>query len=610
MSTLTLRRSSSAYIRQDLPTKRSGSNPSFLHIKAQSGSDGKRTDALVNFGLPGFLLDPQTKISSALLTITPSSPWQSASSLTVGLPTKSWGASTAQWSSGYGNDNPIVTALTSPSATKPFVVNVKPHLELIRGGKKFYGWRLSNNNATSRNIRNNIAAQNATLVIEYTRAPSKPSVAAPTDGQIVDIGAPVVKMTQVDPTLTTVNAIQVQVNTNESEIGTWDSGTVTSIETMMDLADTSFPPVTVDGQSRWWRGRIRGDGDEWSEWTAWTEFVYDPLGTIAIVSPGAAPNDFVTEQTPPLVWTTNGFQQEFCRAILTDYVTNARLWDSGWIKTRDLSLHPPKGLIVAVDHQYKWNLWSHDGKDRSLIGGLDAYASATRVFTYKLASAIEPVINLTAVDMTPLPFVKLRFQRTPAADEYEMVRDGRSRALVDAEEVLQPDGSFEWIDPTASPRRTHKWTVRAVVNGLTSASNPEVTKKIDPAGIWLCDLENGDYVTLVTKQQQSMALSEDGGTFMPLNARYGVRITTSLHGYAGTVVGEILKTDLTGEETGQAMHDRFLRMRERKSTEMSLVLADAAYRVLPYNMTITESPEPGQNGDYVYPCSFDFIQVG
>lgn len=607
MSTLTLTRTSSTYIREDLPTKQAGSNPTFLYVKAEVGGNNQRRDTLLNYPLPGFLLDPSTKIVSATLDLSPYGAWPAASNIGVGLITKGWAASTVKWSSFVGMDNVINVALANPFAANPFLVDVKPHMELIRGGKKFYGWRISTTSTTNRIFRNRLDAM-PTLVIEYTRAPARPSVAAPTDGQTVSDAAPVVKMTQTDPTLTTVNAIQVQVNTNESEIGTWDSGEWLTTETLLDLSTTDFPPVAVVGQSRWWRGRVRGDGDEWSEWTAWTEFVYDPLGTISIITPADPPDDFVTEQTPPIAWATFGFDQEFYRAMLFDHVTNVKLWDSDWVRSQDTSTHPPKGKIVAVDHQYRAEVWAHDGKNRSLSDA-DPYARDVRVFTYKLAAAIDPVINLTVEDMTPLPFVKLRWERTPAADQYEIVRDGIVVDLVDAAEVLEDDGTFAYIDPTAPPRRAHIWTVRAVVNGLTSAVNPSEPGEIEPAGIWLCDLENGDYVTLITETQQTMSLSEDGGTFIPLNARYAIRITTSLHGYGGTVVGEILKTDLTGDETGQSMRDRFLQMRERKSQVMSLVLADNAMRVVPFNMTISESPRPGKNGDYVYPCSFEFVQV-
>lgn len=607
MSTQTLVRTASTWIREDLPTRRQGSNPTYLYVKAETGNSNNRRHPLINYALPAFLLDPQTKIVSATLVLTPTAAWSANSSIGVGLAAKGWAASTAKWSLNLGMTDIINKALVSPSKANPFYVNVKPHLELIRGGKKFYGWRISTNNTTSRAFYNK-GTLAPTLIIEYTRAPSRPSVAAPTEGQVVNDPAPLVKMTQVDPTLTTINAIQVQVNTNESEIGTWDSGTVLSTETVLDLSTTSFPPVAVDGQSRWWRGRIRGDGDEWSEWTAWTEFVYDPLGTISIVTPGVAPNDFVNEQTPLFAWETFGFDQEFYRALLFDHETNAKLWDSDWVKDVDTSTHPPAGKIVRVDHPYRIEVWAHDGKDRSL-SDVDPYAKDVRVFTYKLAAAIEPVINLGVVPNEPLPLPKLVWERTPTADKYEIVRDGRVRDLVDAEDVLQGDGTFAYVDPTAAPRRPHTWTVRAVVNGLTSAANPSITDQVDSHGIWLIDLETDDYVTIITKTQQTMALTEDGGTFMPLNARYGVRITTSLHGYSGSVVGEILKTDLTGEETGQTMHDRFLQMRENKSSVMSLVLADAAYRIVPFDMTISESPEVGKDGDYVYPCSFSFIQV-
>jgi hypothetical protein len=610
VSDLTLARDASAHIRQDEQARRSGTNPAFLKVKNSSGSANDQWDALLSFGLPAILLEPDTNIVSATLVVYPSTYWQASASLTVGLATNSWGASTAQWSDGIGMSAERVTLpLAGPSDTNPFRVDVKSLIELVRAGRRFYGFRLQTNNTTLRSIRNNNTDM-PTLYVSYTRAPARPSIAAPADGQVVDNPAPVLKMAQTDPQLSTINAIQIVTSKNAGQTWDWDSGVRLTTETMLDLATTDFPPMTQQGEERWWAGRLRGSGGDWSEWTSWARFTYETLGTVQITSPAAPPNNVVGEQAPALQWVTNGFVQQFFRALLYDNVDKRRLWDSGWLQSQEKSVHPPAGLITTVGREYRWELFATDGLNRTLVGDNEAYAGAARTFRYELAAEVAPVNGLVAEDMTPLPFVRLRFNREVLANQYEIVRDGRSRALVDLEEVLQPDGSLAWVDPSAAPRRSHTWTVRAVVNGKTSASNPTVSKTIEPAGVWLCDLANDDYITIVTDKQQTMALSEDGGTFTPLNARYGIRVTTSLHGYAGTVVGEILMTDLTGPQSGQEMRDRFMRMRERRSTEMSLILADAAYRVVPFNMTIAESPEPGRNGDYVYPCSFDFIQVG
>jgi hypothetical protein len=609
MSRLTLTRDGSAFIRQAERTRTSGANPSFLHIKrAKDGSNTEQT--VINFGLPAIVLDSKTQVQSATLTVTPAATWAGPVILTVSLIAGSWAASTASWATldFAAFEQSVQAGDTNHAGGVPFSIDVTPLINAIRGGGRFYGFRIASTSQTLNSIRNNAAIPS--LTIDYERAPERPSAASPVDGQVVDDPTPTLRMTQVDPTLTTINAIQVQTSKDAGATVDWDSGTVLTTETQLDLGKTAFAPMTAQGEKRWWRGRIRGNGDRWSEYTGWNAFSFETLGQVSIFNPPAPPNAVVHDQRSPLEWNTNGFQQEFFRAILSNNATKERLWDSGWIASREKSVYPPAGLITVVGQEYKWELWSTDGLERSIVGNNEAYAGMTRTFRYELANDVEPVYGLTAIDMDPLPFVKLRWSRDSLADQYEIVRDGRARALVDVEELRQPDGYFEWVDPSASPRRTHTWSVRAVVGRRTSASNPTVSKTIEPAGVWLCDLANGEYVTIITDKQQSMALTEDGGTFTPLNARYSVRVTTSLHGYSGSVVGEILKTELTGNETGQSMHDRFLRLRERKATEMSLILADAAYRIVPFNMTIAESPIPGRNGDYVYPCSFDFVQVG
>lgn len=612
MSTLTLMRDASAFIRQADPSRPSGANPAFLHMKrAQGGPNAE--NALLSFGLPSILLHPRTRIISAILVLHPSSTWGGAFDLAVSMPTQGWGASTATYAGLEFSPGGVEPAVGSSAANWPagarYQIDVAPLLETVRSGFRFYGFRLRTSSQTLQNIRNNDGTA-PTLVVEYSTAPSRPSIASPVDGQVVDDPTPLLKLSQVDPTLTTINAIQVVTSRDSGVTTDWDSGVRLTTETQVDLGGTTFVPLSQQGESVWWAGRLRGSGGDWSEWTGWAQFTYETLGQVQILNPPAAPGNVVHEQTPTLEWSTTGFQQEFFRAVLYNNATKDRLWDSGWIASREKAVSAPPGLITVVGQEYKWEMWATDGLNRSLVGNNEAYAGATRTFRYELANDVDPVVGLVAEDMAPLPFVRLRWNRSAAADEYEIVRDGRARALLDPEELRQPDGSYAWTDPAAAPRRSHTWSVRAVVNRRTSASNPTVSKTIEPAGVWLCDLRNGEYVTIITEDQQTMSLSEDGGTFTPLNARYGIRVTTSLHGYGGTIVGEILKTDLTGNESGQSMHDRFLRIRERKSSEMSLILADAAYRIVPFNMTIAESPLPGRHGDYVYPCSFDFIQVG
>jgi hypothetical protein len=615
VSILTLKRDASAFIRaggQERPgdlklsSAPSGPNPSFLQMKASPS----RADTLVSFGLPALMLDQNTRIVSATLVVTPSVAVGGNRTLFASMPTKSWAASGVRWVDNVGEEAELGISVANAGPTNPFRLNVKSHIESIRSGRRFYGWRLRTANSAAWTIRNNNDLM-PTLVIEYYRVPGKPVVAAPTNGQVVDKPKPLLKLQRLDPDLTTIDAIQVVTAANPNmDPWVWDSGIVLTTETQLDLAKTSFPALTVQGQSTFWSARLRGIGGDWSPWSDGSEFIYETLGTAQITYPPDAPNNVVGEQTAGMAWVTTGFQQEFLRALLYDNETGARLWDSGWIQSREQTIYPPAGLITRVGHEYKWQVYVTDGQNRTLVGDNEAYAGDTQTFRYELSADVTPVQGLVAVDMAPLPFVKLVWDREAAANQYEVVRDGVSRALVQLEEVLQPDGKLGWVDYQAAPRRSHTWTVRSVVNGRTSSSNPTVSKTIEPAGVWLYDIATGEYVTVITDKQQTAALSEDGGVFTPLNARFGIRVTTSLHGYSGSVVGEILKTDLTGEETGQVMRDRFLRMRERKSTPMSLVLADAAYKVIPFNMTITESPQVGRNGDYVYPCSFDFIQVG
>ncbi|GAA3509952.1 hypothetical protein GCM10022234_00100 [Aeromicrobium panaciterrae] len=610
MTTLTIPRTSSATNYEGSPTAKYGSTQTLLYMSNQAT---KRRFAYVASAMPAILLNPNTEIQSAKLYFRNKDAWAGSNQVTATMLSGAWSAANLSW-----NVKPATTLLTASqtkvdaAANTLWELDVLAHLEAMQAGAPNRGWRLSTNSNTIRSIKNT-GADAVALVVEYYVPPNKPTALSPADGQVVSLAKPSLKVTDVDPSLTAQVAIQVQMNsTNVWTAPTYDSGELPSTSSTVDLSTVVGSPTLSPGDTRWWRGRVKGTGNIWSPWSDGAEFQYQPLGTLAILVPDAPPNNEVTDPTPPIGWDPS-FVQTAYRMFIVDPDLPPDSWvlyDTGLIAGAADTDAPDEGVITVVGKTYRTIVRSWDGYNRVSNGGVPEYVEASRDFTFELSAGVDPVTALAAVDLNPYPFVKLTWSRTTEPDMFQIVRDGVQIALVQAVDATIGGDDYEWVDSTAAPRQEHTWIVRAIVNGETSATNPDVTAEINPRGIWLCDPENDVYVTVITQDAQSMVLSESGETFTVLNAEYSVRTVSSLRGYTGSITGELFATELTGSLTGAQLRDMFLDVRDRYvGRQMTLTLADMALRVVPFNMTVSPTPHPGRDGDYRYVCSFDFIEV-
>ena len=291
-------------------------------------------------------------------------------------------------------------------------------------------------------------------------------------------------------------------------------------------------------------------------------------------------------------------------------MTTKPIWDSGIVTSIAETTTPDVDVAKVVGKEYLLTVEAWDGFNRVGNGGELEHVTETRTFTFELSAGVDPVDDFTLVDMAPYPFVKLTFTRTEAADGFQIIRDGVSIGVFDAADLLVSGDDYEYVDTLAAPRREHTWYVRAIVNGETSAVNTPRTMTIEPSGLWLCQPEQDRFLPFITLASQAVGLSEDGGTFTPLNAVHAVRVTGSLRGWSGTIVGEILATTLTGDVlTGSGLRDMFLEMRRDTGQPMILTLLDMNVKVVAFNMTIAPTPTIGRDEDYVYLASFEFIEV-
>jgi hypothetical protein len=614
MPTVVLARTSGAYIQQAASTTRSGSNPATFPLTG--GASSKAIYALLKFtNIPAEVFGPDSTITAATLSVVTVGHPSEAHEYAARRITETWLSGRVTWAT-----RPAVHSLTGVSTSEARVkgtrifMDVLAHVQAMHAAGVNFGFEVRFNDTTSHkhSLRNGSAEGDvATLTIEYSTSPLKPTGLSPADGQVVSEANPTLRITSGQASGQVVNAIQVQVDAAHDDVTPdFDTGTVLGSDMQIDLDDYTFTDLT-DGQTTAWRARVRGNGNVWSEWSEWADFTYQQFGTLTLLEPQVAPDNKITDPTPPISWDFSEPQEAY-RLIFTDPALPPGLdviYDSGMVTSSDETATPISPVATETGHTYRVTVRTWDAYPRVATGGVADYQEVSRDFTYELTAGVDPVTAFALENMTPYPFVKLTWTRAEPPDGFEIVRDGVSIGVFTAVDLLVSGDDYEYIDTTAAPRREHTWIVRAIVNGEVSATNTALTLEIEPVGIWLSQPEKERYLPFITLASQAMGLTEDGESVNVLGASHGTRIFGGQRGWSGTIVGEIMATPLTDTDTGAELRDQFLLMRQEQGETMILSLLDMALRIVPFNMTIAPTPTLGRNGDYVYAASFEFIEV-
>jgi hypothetical protein len=312
------------------------------------------------------------------------------------------------------------------------------------------------------------------------------------------------------------------------------SAAATATGTITATVTETFTPL-ADGASTYWRVRVQDGAGVWSPWSLAAQFSRTTKGTLTITNPAASPNNFVSEATPPILWTFTGRTQTAHQVIITN-AAGRWIHNSGKLTSSATSYTLPKG-IIHDDKTYTVYIRVWDNTtSREATPGDAPYTQASRAFTYNLSATVAPVTALTGTDLTPVPALQRDWSRSTAPDSFTIVRGGK----VIASNVLPGDAftsgtSYRFVDHGADPNIPHTWKVRAVVNGVTSSANPTVTKTLKPAGIWLLDPDTDISVQLVGSDNGSWANGEDAEVYTPVGGTRVVRVTQALRGFEGSM---------------------------------------------------------------------------
>jgi hypothetical protein len=494
-----------------------------------------------------------------------------------------------------------------------WLVDVTSQVQSVANGDVWYGWQLTGNfnpllwfydsTATDPTLR-------PRLELAWSVPPSAPTALRPGGGRVVSLAAPTVAATYTD--VGNDNALAaVQVQTNSSNLWTspaWDSGAVTASAPELDLSTQGTFVGLADGETRWWRMRCTDTNGLVSAWSQAESFTRDIKGTVAITSPGVAPNNFVNEQTPPIVWSFTGETQKAYQVNISDPVTGAIIWSSGKVTGTATSLTlPAAALPSAAGTIYNVRVIVWDSKNRETIPNDPAWADASRDFSFVLSNLTTPTTNLVLTPGDPRPQVTLAWSRATFPDSFSIMRNN----VVIVSGILPGDvGSgtqFSYIDRSAPPGNSLTYQVLAVVNGKASSGNSTGTVTVRSQGIWLSDYLRQNEVVLFGRETRDWIYGEDSEVLTALNSSESTVVTHSLRGLEGTVQGTLQATAPIGlATTAQQQQAAILTIRAKPGQQCWLTLSDATIPVVIRNLKCAPRPLPTP----VYDVSFEFYQVG
>lgn len=492
------------------------------------------------------------------------------------------------------------------SAKHMFELDVTADLAAVAAGATFYGYIITTTAPFTIQLYGaNGSTLQPELQVDYTVPPSKPRDLSPAMGRAVGLAKPYLTFNYYDTNGSEkVSAVQVQTNpTNSFTTPAWDSGEVATPEAALDLADTTHPGVAANA-TMWWRVRAKSAAGVWSLWSDPTSFVYRVKPTVTMTNPGAT----FTDPTPPITWTYSsptGSAQKRWRAAL--YVEQNGRWvtvdhsgervgaDTAWTPTKPASFN---AYDPNARHRAVVDVW--DSYNREETPGDRAFASASRVATFQQGTGVVAPTGLAVALDYPRPDAVLTWARTETPDFWAVYRDGKLLERLPGPDLAAGGTSYTFRDFPA--RGAHTWTVRAIVNGQTSAAIT-ATATVDFKGTWLFD-DEGRAVCIQDDRDHDMTMPEVSALHEPLGSDRVVVITQALRGYEGNVSGLI--TELKGQpEQATTWRANLLAFKSEPTAIRTLVIEDQAFPVIVRNVQLKQAPK--RHG---WLASFEYYQQG
>lgn len=539
----------------------------------------------------------------------------SAGSITITLTAVNakWAAKKLTW-----NNKPVAVkgtavALTkNPSAGTVWAFNVTEAIQDAADGGAFWGWQITASAGDALTFKSSAAKSGKPwLAVDYVLPPAAPVDLVPEAGA-VSVAKPTLSWVYADRTGDSrIDAVRVQVNTTEAGFSApeWDSGAVPSETPTLNLAATTFPGLN-NGDVLYWRALVKGDSGKWSAWSDPAVLTRANKGGLSIIAPAEAPNDFVEEFTPPIVWSLSGRTQRAYQVLVADAAApGVYLYNSGRVGGTASETTLPQGVLVD-DRSYVLTVRVWDTVDRETTPGDVSYVEASRTFAVRLSATVTPPDTLD-VGMNPdRPNIVLTWTRDTMPDSWTIERDNQVIAAdIDGDDVLVGGSTYAWVDNSAKPGKAHRYVVRAVANGRASLGGPvRIYRPSGSHGIWLGDPAAAVWVRLKGSSLSGLTMTDTETVLTPVNAKRRIRLVSGQQGYAGTIAG-VLADNSDGYDVADGLAALTAIKKASKTGVFRLVGADLNIPVEISQLTWT--PEDNTSIDNRrYAVSFQAWQVG
>lgn len=487
------------------------------------------------------------------------------------------------------NTKPASTGTTTtvtknnPADGTEWALDVTAAYSAIAGGLANRGLRLTSNHASVLKFYSPEAEKlRPRLVVVWSVPPEKPDTLIPSG--FVSKAKPVVSCDYTDHNgVTEVTSMQVQVDPdNDFTVAAYDTGEQAVSVPEIDL-NTVAPAYggVANGATTWWRCRVKGTDGIWSPWADSVSFTRSDKPALTITSPAAAPNNTVSEFTPPITWTFPG--QTHYQVLLARAVDGVVVYNSG-IKPSASGSHtiPAGNLVDGVTFRVIVRCW--DDVDREDNTADPTYVEATRDFTVAYSAAVTAPVSLEVtqprLDGQPAPWADIVVVRATQPDTWTVVRDGAA-IVTDSETgdffTVDPDGiTYRGRDVTGRLEVPHTYKVRAEVNGALSSGGPTGEITLQSEGVWLIDPKVGGKAVIIGDRDIiDSDQAEEGTTYRPLGGGNVVRVVHGINGLSGAVQGGMIRDRFDDDAyTWAAMEETLNEFKARPADTFRLVWAD------------------------------------
>lgn len=550
-------------------------------------------------------------ILSAKIGVYNTATWSGSRTLTLQRVADKWSVSRVTWANQPGvTGSTVAVTKTGATANTLWEFDVTSLIQQVSDGAAWWGFRIISNGTAVESLYSNQSREASGdyrpyLEVTWSDAPDAPEELYPGGGRIVSRSRPLLRFNFTDVSgNTSLAAVQVQTNSSDSwTTPAFDSGEVATSVPELDLATTAFVAMT-DGQTVYWRVRVKDGAGIWSEWSEAESFTRQSKGTLTLDNPAASPNNFIYEPTPPVFWTLTGRTQRAYQVYVakTSDVGNW-LWTSGKITSTDSSRYLPAGVIDDTGETYRFGLRVWDTLNREGDGDPIFY-EVTRDVTYSYDNTVGGVTSLAAEQDLPYPWVTLTWNRSTAPDSFVVTKNGKVvEADIEPASVFVSGTSYSYTVKLVEPRVNQVFRVLAVVNGKSSQTNPSVSITTRTNSPWLMRADGSSPIIMYNYSTNPQSRSVET-VHEPIGGSSPVLITQYIRGYEGDFTGRLADGVLEGV-SARVMRDRFKSF--LPGEKLILHLVDEVMKVVIYNKNYLPVAKSGNQ--VLYDVSFSFFEV-